>query len=35
MVNLGELPPERFTVACFPRRVAAGSAAPARVMAIM
>jgi kynurenine formamidase len=35
LVNLGELPPEGFTVACFPLRVAAGSAAPARVVAIM
>ncbi|MEA2188762.1 MAG: hypothetical protein QOK16_3773, partial [Solirubrobacteraceae bacterium] len=35
LVNLGALPPEGFTVACFPLRVAAGSAAPARVVAIM
>ncbi|MEA2233620.1 MAG: hypothetical protein QOD83_3436 [Solirubrobacteraceae bacterium] len=35
LVNLGELPPEGFTVACFPLRVAGGSAAPARVVAIM
>jgi len=35
LVNLGALPPEGFTVACFPLRVAGGSAAPARVVAIM
>jgi kynurenine formamidase len=34
-MNLGELPPEGFTVACFPLRVAGGSAAPARVVAIL
>jgi kynurenine formamidase len=35
LVNLGELPPEGFTVACFPLRVAGASAAPARVVAIV
>jgi kynurenine formamidase len=35
LMNLGELPPEGFTVACFPLRVAGGSAAPARVVAIL
>jgi kynurenine formamidase len=35
LVNLGELPREGFTVACFPLRVAGGSAAPARVVAIV
>jgi kynurenine formamidase len=34
LVNLGELPPSGFKVACFPLRVVGGSAAPARVVAI-
>jgi kynurenine formamidase len=32
-VNLGSLPPEGFTVSCFPLRLVGGSAAPARVVA--
>ncbi|MGH2925960.1 MAG: cyclase family protein [Solirubrobacterales bacterium] len=35
MVNLGELPPEGFDVACFPLRLIGGSGAPARVVAIL
>ena len=35
LANLGELPPSGFTVACFPLRVVGGSAAPARVVAIL
>jgi kynurenine formamidase len=35
LVNLGELPPTGFKVACFPLRVEGGSAAPARVVAIL
>ena len=35
LVNLGALPPSGFTVACFPLRVVRGSAAPARVVAIL
>jgi kynurenine formamidase len=35
LVNLGELPPTGFKVACFPLRVVGGSAAPARVVAIL
>jgi kynurenine formamidase len=35
LVNLGSLPPEGFTVACFPLRLVGGSAAPARVVAIL
>ena len=35
LVNLGELPPEGFRVACFPLRIAGASAAPARVVAIV
>jgi kynurenine formamidase len=35
LVNLGELPPTGFTVACFPLRIVGGSAAPARVVAIL
>lgn len=35
LMNLGQLPPDGFTVACFPLRVAGGSAAPARVVAIL
>jgi kynurenine formamidase len=35
LVNLGELPPTGFTVACFPLRIVGASAAPARVVAIV
>jgi len=35
LVNLGELPPTGFKVACFPLRIVGGSAAPARVVAIV
>jgi kynurenine formamidase len=35
LVNLGELPPTGFTVACFPLKIARASAAPARVVAIL
>lgn len=35
LMNLGELPDEGFTVACFPLRLVGGSAAPARVVAIL
>ena len=35
LTNLGALPPSRFQVACFPLRVAGGSAGPARVVAIV
>jgi len=35
LVNLGELPPSGFTVACFPLRIAGASAAPSRVVAIV
>jgi kynurenine formamidase len=35
LVNLGELPPTGFQVACFPLRIAGASAAPARVVAIL
>jgi len=35
MVNLGSLPPEGFQLACFPLRLVGGSAAPARVVAIV
>ena len=35
LVNLGDLPPTGFTVACFPLRIVGGSAAPARVVAIV
>jgi kynurenine formamidase len=35
LVNLGELPAEGFTVACFPLRLVGGSAAPSRVVAIV
>jgi kynurenine formamidase len=35
LVNLGELPATGFTVSCFPLRVVRGSAAPARVVAIV
>jgi kynurenine formamidase len=35
LANLGELPPAGFTVACFPLKLVGGSAAPARVVAIL
>src|SRR4051794_7935713 len=35
LVNLGELPADGFTVSCFPLRVVGGSAAPARVVAMV
>jgi kynurenine formamidase len=35
LVNLGELPPTGFQVACFPLRIERASAAPARVVAIL
>jgi kynurenine formamidase len=35
LANLGELPLTGFTVACFPLRLVGGSAAPARVVAIL
>ena len=35
LANLGELPPTGFKVACFPLRLVGGSAAPARVVAIV
>jgi kynurenine formamidase len=35
LVNLAALPPEGFTVACFPLRLERGSAAPSRVVAIV
>ena len=35
LVNLAALPPEGFTVACFPLRLEGGSAAPSRVVAIV
>jgi kynurenine formamidase len=35
LVNLGELPPTGFKVACFPLKLVGGSAAPARVVAIL
>jgi kynurenine formamidase len=35
LANLGELPASGFTVACFPLRLLGGSAAPARVVAIL
>lgn len=35
LANLGELPATGFTVACFPLRLIGGSAAPARVVAIL
>ena len=34
LVNLGQLPPTGFTVACFPLPISRASAAPARVVAI-
>ena len=33
LVNLGELPPTGFQVACFPLKIVGASAAPARVVA--
>jgi kynurenine formamidase len=33
LVNLAALPPDGFTVSCFPLRLVGGSAAPARVVA--
>jgi kynurenine formamidase len=35
LVNLDQLPPTGFKVACFPLRIMGGSAAPARVVAIV
>ena len=35
LVNLDKLPPTGFKVACFPLRIVGGSAAPARVVAIV
>ncbi|HUC00837.1 MAG TPA: cyclase family protein [Solirubrobacterales bacterium] len=35
LVNLGELPATGFIVSCFPLRLVGGSAAPARVVAIL
>jgi kynurenine formamidase len=35
LVNLGELPPTGFQVACFPLKIVGASAAPARVVAIV
>jgi kynurenine formamidase len=35
LVNLDQLPPTGFTVACFPLRISRASAAPARVVAIL
>ena len=35
LANLDQLPPDGFTVACFPLRLIGGSAAPARVVAIL
>jgi len=35
LVNLGALPPEGFQLACFPLKLEGGSAAPARVVAIL
>ncbi len=35
LANLDRLPPSGFTVACFPLRLVGGSAAPARVVAIL
>jgi kynurenine formamidase len=35
LVNLGELPPTGFEVACFPLRIAGAGAAPARVVALL
>ena len=35
LVNLGELPSHGFKLACFPLRLVGGSAAPARVVAMV
>ncbi len=35
LVNLGALPAQGFQVACFPLRIVGGSAAPARVVALL
>jgi kynurenine formamidase len=35
LVNLGELPPTGFQVACFPLKIVGGSAAPARVVGLV
>ncbi len=35
LVNLDQLPPTGFTVSCFPLRLVGGSAAPARVVALL
>jgi kynurenine formamidase len=35
LVNLDQLPATGFKVACFPLRIVGGSAAPARVVAIL
>jgi kynurenine formamidase len=35
LVNLDQLPPKGFTVSCFPLRLVGGSAAPARVVALL
>ena len=35
LFNLGSLPDQGFQVACFPLRIEGGSAAPARVVAIV
>jgi kynurenine formamidase len=35
LVNLGELPPTGFQIACFPLRIEGAGAAPARVVAIL
>jgi kynurenine formamidase len=35
LANLAQLPPAGFTVACFPLRIVGGSAAPARVVALL
>jgi kynurenine formamidase len=35
LVNLDQLPPKDFTVSCFPLRLVGGSAAPARVVALL
>ncbi len=35
LVNLGELPPHGFKVACFPLKIKGGSAGPARVVAMV
>ena len=35
LVNLDQLPPTGFTISCFPLRIVGGSAAPARVVAMI